>query len=100
MAKLFRTLLFQVTASDPAPDPHRFPTPDIKVLSNIVMHQKMEWMALAALEDTESEVFVWIDYGVLKQDSMSQPIITDFIHRLERKDVLEEITAPGIFPEK
>jgi hypothetical protein len=96
MWKWEQVLPFLIDSTDPDPDPARFATPRAKTLSNFVMHQKMEWMALAALEDTEPDVFVWIDYGVLKQVDMTTDVVKEFLLRLERKEVLEEITAPGI----
>ena len=86
----------EVQSSDPAPDPARFAAPGIKLLSNFVMHQKYEWLALAAINDPVPDVFVWLDYGVLKQSDMTELVVTDFLQRLERKSVVDEIIAPGV----
>lgn len=86
--------------SDPDPDPARFDPPvEGKLLSNFVMHQKYEWLALAAIEDPDPNIFCWIDYGVLKQSGMTPEVITDFCDRLvdcPSEYLNGRITAPGI----
>lgn len=90
--------LASLRASDPSPDPARFRVPQDKLLSNFIMHQKYEWLALAALEDPYPDVFVWIDYGVLKQEGMTQQIIHEFLVGLTEAPPIHHITGPGIRP--
>lgn len=59
------------------------------------MHQKQEWMCLAAIEDPDPDVFVWIDYGVLKQHNMTDETITRFCERLKTRN-FPIVEAPGI----
>jgi hypothetical protein len=66
------------------------------LMSNIVMHQKYEWLVHTAIEDQAPDVFVWIDYGVMKQPNMKPEVITDFIKKLEEKDSCPCVYAPGI----
>lgn len=73
----------------------RFPTPEIMLQSNIVQNQKNRWLVTASQEDAEADIFVWIDYGILKQKPMEPEDITNFIRRLEKADI-KWVTAPGI----
>lgn len=75
----------------------RFPDIETQVQSCIIMHQKQEWMCRAAIEDPEPDVFVWIDYGVLKQQHMSEAVVTRFCERLAQRYVTS-IELPGIKP--
>lgn len=59
---------------------------------HIVIHQKTEWMCLAAQEDKESDVFVWIDYGIFHLSDITEQIILDF---LEEAAFQTEIAAAG-----
>lgn len=86
----------EVSESDPSPDPARFLHPEAKLLSNYVMHQKYEWLALAAMEDPYPETFVWIDYGVLKQINMTPETVTRFIEREQKTSCAGAVIAPGI----
>jgi hypothetical protein len=74
----------------------RFAKPYDAVCSNIVMHQKYEWLALAAIEDPLPDVFIWIDFGVLKQQDMTPQVVTDFLRKVAAKDRISKIEAPGI----
>lgn len=88
----------QVKCSDPAPDPVRFANPGVKLISNIVMHQKYEWLALAAINDPEPDVLVWIDYGVLKQEKMTEDTVIQCLARIAAAPTGHEIIAPGVRP--
>jgi hypothetical protein len=77
-------------------DEDRFPTREHHLLSCIIMHQKQEWMCLAAIEDPEPDVFVCIDYGVLKQHEMSEEVIARFCQRLANRSRMPICEAPGI----
>ncbi len=75
----------------------RFPTPEIMLQSNIIQNQKSEWLLDAMVEDADTDIFVWIDYGIFKQKPMTAASIQRFIARLGHASVLE-IVAPGIQP--
>ena len=60
---------------------------------HIVQHQKVEWMLDAALEDHEHDVFVWVDYGVFHNPSITEQAIVDLIARCNEPD----IAIPGIY---
>lgn len=77
----------------------RFPSPAVMAMSNIIQNQKSEWLFTAASKDSRPDVFVWIDYGIFKQQPMKEQEIVDFIHKLEAQDSLDEIVAPGIHPQ-
>jgi len=79
--------------------PDRFPDDGTHIKSCIIMHQKQEWMCQAAIADPEPDVFVWIDYGVLKQQGMSEEVITRFCERLRARACFPCVEAPGIRPE-
>ena len=86
-----------VVCSDPDPDTQRFGGDRFitKLMSNFVMHEKYSWLFRAMDEDQASDVFVWMDYGVLKQENMSPEVVTRFVERLQEMEVTK-ITAPGI----
>ena len=62
----------------------------------IVQHQKFEWIACAAGDDTgNADVFVWIDYGVFCQGpAITEQIIESFLHRMKPET---RIVYPGNF---
>lgn len=79
----------------------RYATPADFVLSNIVQHQRTRWATLAAKEDMEADIFVWLDYGILKQGQFTgRPVeaamVTDFLRRLENAS-FADIPFPGIW---
>lgn len=87
-----------IQASDPNPDPTRFAEPRnaSKLLSNYVMHQKYDWLVQSALHSPDADPLVWIDFGVLKQEGMSEAVVVDFLRRLKQYDEVTHIMAPGI----
>lgn len=90
----------EVTCSDPDPDPARFGGDRFKtkLLSNYVMHEKSTWVGRTFLRDETTDVFVWIDYGVLKQIGMTPETVTRFIRELEAVQLPDAVIAPGIRP--
>ncbi len=88
----------EVTCSDPDPDPARFAGDRFKtkLWSNYVMHEKSVWVGKASFRDQTSDVFVWIDYGVLKQANMTPETVTRFIKELEAVELPDAVIAPGI----
>ena len=89
-------LVNDIPPSDPHPPTDRFPTPEIMVLSHCIGNQKSAWIMEAAADDPEPDIFVWLDYGILKQQPMDPLQITAFIRKVEDKGSLFEIAAPGI----
>lgn len=80
----------------------RYATPGDFVLSNIVQHQRTTWARLAAEEDPDANVFVWLDYGILKQGGftgrpVTEELVTEFLDRVERHK-FTDVPFPGIWP--
>src|ERR1700684_4320017 len=82
--------------SDPNPPKDRFPAPWIAVLSNIIQIQKAEWLVTARLEDDKPDIFIWIDYVILKQQPMEADAIIKFLRRVQDEGTIDEVVAPGI----
>jgi hypothetical protein len=59
---------------------------------HIVQAQKTEWLETATHVDTSSDVFVWIDYGILHVPGVTVEIIDAF---LDRADSERAIAIPG-----
>lgn len=85
-----------------APTPaDRYATPEDYVRSNIVQHSRTQW-ALAAVEaHPDTDVVVWLDYGILKQGYWNQrPVeprhIKNLLDKIERRKTMEDIPFPGI----
>lgn len=76
-----------VSAANPRAE-DRFATDDEHVCSNMIQHSPMQWLRLAAEEDPEPDVFVWIGYSVMKQGAFTgRPVaeahVSNFLRRLE-----------------
>lgn len=56
-----------------------------------VNHEKTTWLAQAAKEDTTSDIFVWVDYGIFNLPGTSNEVIFKFMESLDDK----AIYAPG-----
>ena len=79
----------------------RYDTPRANVMSNIVQHQRTTWAIMASKEEPDVDVWVWLDFGVLKQgDWTGRPVteqnIRDFLERL-RNAKIENIPFPAIW---
>ena len=76
----------------------RFTSAFHKVQSDSVMHQKMEWtrMALDATAEPLADVYVWIDYGILKQPQMTKEVVTRFFQKVIANPPTDNILAPGL----
>lgn len=59
-----------------------------------VNHQKIEWLALAAEQDLDADVFVWIDYGIFHVPGVTVEVVEDFLRRVAN-DPLMSISIPG-----
>lgn len=60
----------------------------------IVLAQKTEWLRLAMEQDYNTDVFVWMDYGIFHQMGHSEGAIVDLMGRVSDK----QIAIPGIYP--
>lgn len=86
--------------------PDRYPTPSHFVRSNIVQHNRTAWLKLAAHFHPDTDVFVWLDYGLLKQGDFTgkriEPKhIAAFHEKVERyyEAGHTDIPFPGIEPQ-
>lgn len=59
---------------------------------HIVQHQKTDWLLRAAQEDKETDVFVWIDYGVFHLPGVTAAVIEEFSHRAAQE---KDVAIPG-----
>jgi hypothetical protein len=83
--------------------PDRYPTSAHFQRSNIVQHNRTTWLKLAADEDRECDVFVWLDYALLKQGwkwdghpGVEERHITEFLDKIEGSN-FQDIPFPGIW---
>jgi len=88
-------------ATSPAAD--RYPTPKHFVLSNIVQHSRCQWLSLAADEDPQCDVLVWMDYAIRKQGhswdghpGVEEHHITEFLEKIENS-TFQDIPFAGIW---
>jgi hypothetical protein len=81
----------------------RYASPAHMVASNIVQHQRTQWLVRAACNILEEpEVFVWLDLAILKQGHFTgKPVqerhIIDFVNRI-KSATFDDIPFPGIWP--
>ena len=61
-----------------------------------VQHQKTAWLA-DAVDRTDADVLVWIDFGVLHNGRITEGLIVDFLTRVPRVS-RDRITLPSIWP--
>lgn len=52
-----------------------------------VNHEKTAWLAQAALEDPDTDVFVWVDYGIFRLPGVDNQAIYDFLGRVDGKHI-------------
>ena len=85
--------------------PDRYPTPQHFVNSNIVQHNRTRWLLHAAAAYPDDNIFIWLDYGLLKQgDFTGKRIqakhIAPFVEKVERYYAAgnRDIPFPGIEP--
>lgn len=83
------------------PPADRYPSPEINVMSHIVQHQRTTWAMEAAKAHPEVDVWVWLDYGILKQGFWKNNPVTEdsvrrFIKVLQSRETLDFIPFPGI----
>lgn len=56
-----------------------------------VNHQKTSWLVQAANEDPDTDVFVWVDYGVFRLPGVNNQAIYEFMEQIND----QAIYAPG-----
>lgn len=83
------------------PPVDRYPTPEVNIMSHIVQHQRTTWAMLVAKDHPEIDVWVWLDYGILKQGFWKNNPVTEdsvrrFIKVLQTRETLDFIPFPGI----
>jgi len=61
---------------------------------HVATHQKSEWLRRAAVEDSETDVFVWIDYGIFKLPGVTEEVVLDFLGRVDDRG----LSIPGCWP--
>ena len=86
--------------ANPPPE-DRYPTPEINVMSHIVQHNRTTWAMKAARGCPEIDVWVWFDYGLLKQgfwknNPITKDVVKSFLDRLAATKSLDVIPFPGI----
>jgi hypothetical protein len=59
-----------------------------------VQHQKIAWLERAANEDSEADVFTWIDCGIFSQPGITVEVIRNFLHSIRKHD----LALPGCWP--
>lgn len=65
---------------------------------HIVNHQKTAWLLEASLEDRESDVFVWVDYGITHLPGVTTAVIEECARAIA-DDPPTTITVPGCWNE-
>ena len=70
--------------SDRNPAPDRFATPQDMVASNIAILQRFQWLKTAAASDPDVDVWVWLEYTVMKQPGVTAAVIQQFMRDVAR----------------
>lgn len=83
--------------SDRNPAPDRFINAGAMVASNIVILQRFEWLRMAALIDPEVDVWVWLEYTIMKQPGVTGPVIKKFLDEVAQYDYTA-VSIPGCWP--
>lgn len=84
--------------------PDRYASPADNVKSHIVQHNRTTWALQAAAEDSNIDVIVWFDFGLLKQGHWNgHPIeemhVREFLAKVERYP-FDDMPFPGIEEKK
>ena len=86
------------------PPADRYATQEINVMSHIVQHQRTTWALEAAQLFPAVNVWVWLDYGIMKQGAWRHNQITPesvqkFIQRVvDTPPPMDYIPFPGVHP--
>lgn len=67
---------------------------------HFVQHQKFQWMMQAHAHDGDdrTDVFVWIDYGILHVPGVTVPVIKRYLDRVA--DFGGQLMMPGCWPKR
>lgn len=74
----------------------RFPDEWTACCSAIVNLNKTKWLTDALKDDNESDVFVWVDYGILKQTGMLPTHLVNFLLDVKDNGEMDAIVFPGL----
>jgi len=80
----------------------RYDTPEINVMSHIVQHERTEWAIEASWMHPDVDVWVWADYGIMKQGAWRNNPLTEisvrrFLDRVaSTPEPMDYISFPGI----
>lgn len=79
----------------------RYDTPEINVMSNIVQHNRTTWAMQAMQEFPDIDVWVWFDFGLLKQgfwknNPITEATVARFLDRVADTKTMNCIPFPGI----
>lgn len=61
-----------------------------------VQHNKFEWLERAAEEDSESDTFVWLDYGCMRLPGFDKNTLTESLSRIKKGD----LAMPGCWDKR
>lgn len=86
--------------ANPVPS-DRYSSAASNVRSNVVQHNRTEWAMLAAKDEPDIDVWVWLDYGIAKQggwrnNQIHRGHIRAFFDEIRRTPSLDIIPFPGI----
>ena len=83
--------------------PDRYPTVQLFQRSNIIQHSRCQWLCMAADEDPQCDVLVWMDYALRKQGwqwdghpGVEEHHITEFLGKIEESR-FQDIPFAGIW---
>lgn len=98
---LYKTVPDILKYEPAAPVPgDRFATAEINVMSHVIQHNRTTWAMRAAAQFPDADVFVWADYGIIKQGGWNsrpvmEPMITAFLVKVADYH-FNDIPFPGI----
>jgi hypothetical protein len=79
----------------------RYDSSELNVKSHIIQHNRTEWALDAADEYPDVDVWVWFDYGLLKQgfwknNPVTEDKVKSFLKRVAATEKFDTIPFPGI----
>jgi len=83
--------------------PDRFTNTLDHARCNYIQHQRLTWARMAAVEDPDVDVWVWLDTGVLKQgawrnEQVEEKHIGELFGKIYKNPPKNTIPFPGILP--
>lgn len=81
--------------------PDRFKSREEHVLVNYIQHQRTTWALMAAVENQDVDIWVWLDTGVLKQgawrnEQVEEKHIAGLFEAIYKNPPKDTIPFPGI----